>query len=158
MNYFCFQSFLFVSFQKIWEGRHFVIRYPTPLHNSGRQGNRIEENWFSVLCKWAKFWNSGMGSIWKKIWSLIVRSKWKNLKLSRYKLFCLFVFFKKKTIPFLVVVCDLIVWMQKWFCLSQLLFPAQEQLAIVVKMVKAKPEQKKLTKNFSYQKMLHIKQ
>ena len=57
--------------------------------------------------------------------------------------------------PFLAVVCNLIVWMQKWFCLSQLLFPSQEQLAIVIKMLKQNQNTRNLPKTFLSKDALH---
>ena len=46
--------------------------------------------------------------------------------------------------------------MQKWFCLSQLLFPAQEQLAIVVKMLGQKQNTRNLPKTFLSKDALHL--
>ena len=54
-------TFPFFSFRKIWEGRHFVIRYPTPLHYSETRQKKIGFQFYSNEPNS----NSGTGSIWK---------------------------------------------------------------------------------------------
>ena len=96
----------------------------------------------------------------EKIWTCVMRlcnsvAKGSSIGISNKVLNDIHAFEWGRRNPFLAVVCNLIVWMQKWFCLSQLLFPSQEQLAIVIKMLKQNQNTRNLPKTFPSKDALH---